>query len=654
MAEVKAVFGADDAQLQAAIKRSQSSLSRLGTDLRKGVNDFGKWGAAAVAAGAALSAAIYTKNAQNIDALAKLSRALGGTTEGLQALSRAASRAGISESELQGATTRLNQSLGEAMLRSGNARSALERLGLTAQDLSKMDIDERMATLANRFQDLGMSTQEVGITLRDLGIRQASMITLMQDGGAAIEDSRRKIDQYGVALNQIQTARVEAANDAFNEVRIVVSGLAEQITTHVAPIVTALSERFTEAAVEAGGVGSMAEAGFQKAVKAAGVLADILHGVRVALKTVQLGFQAVGSAAAHVGLQISKGWSLLIAEIADRIRALVEMVNRIPSINIPTDGLDRFADGMRGAAASMEDMQAVAVNAVKDVASELHELAMQEMPSQALSRFVEEVTEKANQAASAVIEARQSMTGGEAGGMSEEERKALEDRLEAVKQAMLSEQEVMAQKYAQDHETLVAALENELTTREEFEALMLARAQEYQAALSEIEQKASDQRAKITEDERRMKSDAMRKAFGDLSTLMNSGSRKLFEIGKAAATASALIDARAAIVGAYKVGARIGGPPLGIAYGAAAGAAQFSQIAAIQRQTFNSKGGGGASITESVNAQSVPVGGQSRSVSIDLGITGGSDRDRAVAGSVIAQLNDEIARGGRIAGLSLR
>jgi hypothetical protein len=654
MAQVKAVFGADDAQLQAAIKRSQSSLSRLGTDLRKGINDFGKWGAAAVAAGAALSAAIYTKNAQNIDALAKLSRALGGTTEGLQALSRAASRASISESELQGATTRLNQSLGEAMLRSGSARNALERLGLTAQDLSKMDIDERMATLANRFQELGMSTQEVGITLRDLGIRQASMITLMQDGGAAIEDSRRKIDQYGVALNQIQTARVEAANDAFNEVRIVVSGLAEQITTHVSPIVTALSERFTEAAVEAGGVGSMAEQGFQKAVKAAGVLADILHGVRVALKTVQLGFQAVGSAAAYVGLEIAKGWSLLLSDISDRVASLIEMVNRIPGVNIPTEGLERFSGMLHATALEFEDMQAVAVNAVKDVASELHELAMQEMPSQALSRFVTEATEKANQAAQAVIEARQKMMGGEsAGGLSEEERKALDERLNAIRQAMLSEQEVMAQKYAQDQETLIAALENELTTREEFDALMLARAQEYQEALSEIEQKAADQRAKIAEDERRMKSDAMRKAFGDLSTLMNSGSRELFEIGKAAATANALIDARAAIAGAYKVGARIGGPKLGAAYAAAAGAAQFSNIAAIQRQTFGSKGNA-ASVTESINAQSTPVGDSARSVSIDLGITGGSDRDRAVAGSVIAQLNEEISRGGRISRLALR
>jgi hypothetical protein len=652
MAEVKAKFGANDDELQAALKRTQRSLNSVGGELRKGINTLGKWGIAAVGAAKVAGTAMYVQSSRIIDSQAKLSRALNTSRDSFIALSLAAADMGIDD--LEGSLARLNRRLGAAEFGAGPAAVTVKRLNLELKDLAQLPVDERLAVIIDRMREMNLSNQEAARHLQNLGFEQANAVQMFMEGGDAIRAYQDQVKALGLSMTEVQTARVEAANDAFSRGVTVVQGLAQQITTNVAPIVQALAERFEAAAVEAGGVGSMAEQGFQKAVKAAGVLADILHGVRVALKTVQLGFQAVGSAAAYVGLEIAKGWSLLLSDISDRVASLIEMVNRIPGVNIPTEGLERFSGMLYATALEFEDMQAVAVNAARDVASELHELAMQEMPSQALSRFVEEVTEKANQAAAAVIEARQSMTGGEAGGMSEEERKALEDRLEAVKQAMLSEQEVMAQKYAQDHETLVAALENELTTREEFEALMLARAQEYQAALSEIEQKAADQRAKIAEDERRVKSDAMRKAFGDLSTLMNSGSRKLFEIGKAAATASALIDARAAIVGAYKVGARIGGPPLGIAYGAAAGAAQFSQIAAIQRQTFNSKGGGGASITESVNAQSVPVGGQSRSVSIDLGITGGSDRDRAVAGSVIAQLNDEIARGGRIAGLSLR
>jgi hypothetical protein len=135
---------------------------------------------------------------------------------------------------------------------------------------------------------------------------------------------------------------------------------------------------------------------------------------------------------------------------------------------------------------------------------------------------------------------------------------------------------------------------------------------------------------------------------------MNTESRKMFEIGKAAALSQAIIDGYAAITGAYKVGASIGGPILGAAYGAAAGAATFSQISAIRSQSFGSGGGGsgGSSVTGNINAQSEPVQSQ-RSTSVDISIIGGNDRDRAVAGSILEQINEEIERGGRISRVGL-
>jgi hypothetical protein len=71
-----------------------------------------------------------------------------------------------------------------------------------------------------------------------------------------------------------------------------------------------------------------------------------------------------------------------------------------------------------------------------------------------------------------------------------------------------------------------------------------------------------------------------------------SQSKEMFEINKALSLANAAIMLPEAVMGAYKVGASMGGPVLGAAYGALAFGAQMSQISSIQSSSFG--GGGGA------------------------------------------------------------
>jgi len=85
------------------------------------------------------------------------------------------------------------------------------------------------------------------------------------------------------------------------------------------------------------------------------------------------------------------------------------------------------------------------------------------------------------------------------------------------------------------------------------------------------------------------------KALTDVAALMNTHSRKLFELGKAAAIANALISARESVVDAFKWGSKLGGPPLAFAFAAAAAAAQAANIASIASTSF----GGGGSATSS-------------------------------------------------------
>jgi tape measure domain-containing protein len=152
-----------------------------------------------------------------------------------------------------------------------------------------------------------------------------------------------------------------------------------------------------------------------------------------------------------------------------------------------------------------------------------------------------------------------------------------------------------------------------------------------------IEQEHQDKLTAIEQAAQAKKTANMRQGFGILAGLMTTNSRKLFEIGKAAAIANALINAKESVVSAYAFGSRTGGPILGAVFAAAAAAAQAANISSIASQQFGGGGtvsaAGGSSVsapdTSNIsNQQSAPV----RSQIVDIRIQGrGLWRDEDVA-----------------------
>mgnify|MGYP003108931549 CR=1 FL=1 len=82
--------------------------------------------------------------------------------------------------------------------------------------------------------------------------------------------------------------------------------------------------------------------------------------------------------------------------------------------------------------------------------------------------------------------------------------------------------------------------------------------------------------------------------FGDLATLMQSSSKSLFNIGKAAALGEAVVSGYSAAVAAWDKGMKIGGPPVAAAFTAASLAKTGALISQISSANATGGGGGGA------------------------------------------------------------
>lgn len=238
--------------LKVPITGDETGLNQALGRAQRSIKSFAMAGAAAIGVATAAMGIMTGRAMQTIDAQAKLARAIGGTTAAMQGLQRAADRAGVQQSELAAAATRLNQRLGQVIATGDGAEDTFRALGITAQQLADMDVDERFAAISDAMTAAGMSSQEMSYHLRELGIRQSSVITLLQGGGDEIRRSRQMVEAFGVAVSEVDAAAIERANDAMQEVGRVFEGLANQMAVRIAPFLERFSNSFTALALEGG------------------------------------------------------------------------------------------------------------------------------------------------------------------------------------------------------------------------------------------------------------------------------------------------------------------------------------------------------------------------------------------------------------------
>lgn len=421
-------------QFLGPMDRASRQTKKNFSDMEKQARRLGVAVTAAVTAYAASMVVMVNTSRQTIDEQAKLAVALGGTMEGMDGLARAGGRAGVSTEELRAAATRLNQALGTAIQLGGPAADTLRRLNLNAEELSRMDVDERFAAIANRMQEMRLSTQLAGAELRNLGIRQSSVITLMQAGGDAIEQSRLRLQQYGVTLSDIDAAKVEQMNDALEDLSIISTGFARHLTVQLAPAIEAVTILLTDAAVEAGGVGAAVESAFEKAITGAAFAADAVDGFTRVVKV-------SGRALAVLALQI-EAWSIEAAESIRRhpISALDEMLQKLnlsgTPIGIATSVLRAREDAIAEGQSDIEALKRAIEIGMQDIDQILSEPLFGSM----FKDLVEQAQEASQATAEATVAARRAAGGAfgaieDDAGEAEKAQKRLQNAFESAMQS---------------------------------------------------------------------------------------------------------------------------------------------------------------------------------------------------------------------------
>lgn len=591
--------GADITDLKKGFSDASSAVgsfsSKATAQLRSTTDTIVKMGAAAAAAGAAAVAALYVDAAKNIDAQAKLATALGGTIGGLRAMQMAAGDAQVSSEELSSILVKFNQKLGDAERGTGSAYKALNALGLSAKDFSGLDIDKKMQVLADRVSSLGLSSSQTASLLKDLGIKNENMATLVRNGGDALRFQAEEVKNLGLALSTVDAAKVEMANDAIGIFGDVLTGIQDRLAVAAAPYITVLSEKFREAAIENKGFEKQINSTIDGIISGVGKAADVIHGLKVVFKGVELIAKGFGAAVISVFELASAGVTFFIDKVVlSKINTAIDALNMLPNVDIVKINTLSDSEFMKG----LHDLGDTARSEVATVRSELNDLAMQEMPSEKVKQYLKEVQEAAGKAAEATVNARAAVTGGASGVMTKEsDDKAAEDaqkkqeaEINAIKNRYMTEEELNRQ-----HRETMALIGDEwdvtkFETEEQWRSIREQAEAEHLERMKELNKSAYEGIQGLIA---ARWGNAVASTAGAMKSIlgtMAAGSRKAFEVSKAWAMADALISTYQGIAAGVRLGWPMGIPA--VAWAAATG---FAQVSAIKNQSFGGAGGAAAS-----------------------------------------------------------
>lgn len=579
---VNARITGDSTGLQTALDRAGTRLQKFGTQTRKVINDVAKWGAAVVAAGVAVGVALVKRSFEAIDAQAKLARQLRATNRGLKTLKRAGDFAGVSSGQMTAALRRLDVSLGEASQGSGKAADAMKQLGLDANTVANMDADQRIVAINNALKQNVPAAERAAVAASLFGSRYGSILSELDSD--TIAQAGREVDAFGTAVSAVDAATIERANDAMSSVGEVVRGVGNRIAVQLAPMIEAIAVQFREAAIESEGFGGTVADVTSAGLKGFGRLGDAIRGVRVGIKALQFGLEK---------LIVS---TLRFTELAAKPGTMI--ADLIPGVNSAKD-LQASLEIARAAAASTR--------------GEMEALALEELPSDKFQRWADAVTEGANAASEATIKARADMAALAVPGVEDDEeadeaeaekhRKQIEDRLERVRQGLLTEAEIEQEAYANKQQAIADAFAHEIELSDEHRSQLERLEEQHTNRMEDIRQRGMSALEQVTEQSYRKQAAFVAKGISDMTQNVATGNKAMFELNKVSAISGALLDMKEAITGAYKVGSKIGGPPLGAAYAAAAGAAQLANLNGIRSQSF----GGGGGVAPSASQTPAPA-----------------------------------------------
>jgi hypothetical protein len=228
------------------LKKSRDSLNSFGStvvDIGKSVLKFGT-----ILSGVGLGAlsVMWKKVGQNADALGKFSDRVGIAVEEMQKLEFHAELTGTEVGVLRKGLQNMVRGIADAADGTGEAKDALNKLGLSATFLKKLSPEKQFMMIADALETVENKVDDVQIGYDLFGGRGLALIKTMEGGSAAIKAAGDELESFGGILSRMDISRIEQANDNITRLWRALGAIANVLTVEISPIVAIVSKKLSD------------------------------------------------------------------------------------------------------------------------------------------------------------------------------------------------------------------------------------------------------------------------------------------------------------------------------------------------------------------------------------------------------------------------
>ena len=208
----------------------------------------------ALSAGALLAAT--KKVVTSLDNIGKTADKLGLTTSALQELRASAEVAGVSVTTFDMAMQRFGRRVAEARNGSGEAKAALEEMGIALFDASgnAREIEDVLGSVADAFSEVTDQTDMNRLAMKLFDSEGVAMVNMLRSGQAELDKTREEMRKLGVVIDEDLIRKAEGAQSQIDALSRVIGANLSTALINLAPILVSITELMATFSAKAAGV----------------------------------------------------------------------------------------------------------------------------------------------------------------------------------------------------------------------------------------------------------------------------------------------------------------------------------------------------------------------------------------------------------------
>lgn len=257
IAELQTKLTIDDTNFKRGISNAEGYVSRFSNKAKIGMTAVGALVAGGVVAAFSALNNIMKTSEERVSKIVDTATRLGAGIPELQRLQYAANQSGIGTDTLNTALGRLLKLVGAAKNGNEAAGKAFRQLGLDANVLATMGIDQQYIAIADAIKKIPDPAQQAAAAFAVFGKSGITQLSLLKD------DVRGLVGEFkglGIELTGAQAKGLEQYGDSVKKLDTVWEGFKSQLAASLAGPLKHVLDWIVQSSINMGGLGSVAQA----------------------------------------------------------------------------------------------------------------------------------------------------------------------------------------------------------------------------------------------------------------------------------------------------------------------------------------------------------------------------------------------------------